>query len=86
MRDHVQYRIDGVTYRWSGWLGCQLESREWFRPPAGTTRRIAGFEMTIWRTERQGLKIRCNWALSSSGTLDDHTKRIHELQSTLRKL
>jgi hypothetical protein len=86
MRDHVQYRIDGVTYRWSGWFGCQLESLEWFRPPAGTKRRVAGFVMTIWRTERRGLKVCCNWALEPSDNIDVHARRIYDLQDILRKL
>lgn len=59
------YRIDGKLYDWFGWLGTQLVSREWFRPPAGTVREILGERFHVTRTERRGWLIKTHWALSA---------------------
>jgi hypothetical protein len=86
----VFYLLDGVIYRWSGWCGCQLESIEWRRPPAGTQRVLTidfeRFEFTVFNTSRHGLKIRSTWALSHGGSLDEQDARIFHLQTTLRKI
>lgn len=36
----AEFIINGTRYRWSGWLGCQLESMEWRTLPAGTQRHL----------------------------------------------
>ena len=86
--------FDGIRYRWNGWGGCQLESLEWRRPPAGTTR-ILEFEngkpsimVTVFSTERKGLfrRCRCTWAVSKSGSYDECSERIKELKDALRGL
>lgn len=92
MSARAQFLINGRIYKWSGWLGCQLESYEWFRVPAGTSRDLeirVGYPavtMTVFTTQREGLKIRTTWAVASIGTLDEHSNRVKELQDSLRKL
>lgn len=88
----VRFIFDGVTYKWSGWFGCQLESWEWNVLPAGTKRRLDfGYgkpkvELTIYTTKREGFKVRTTWAISDSGTHDEHSARIHELKRALASL
>jgi len=86
--------FDGIKYQWSGWDGCQLESLEWRRPPAGTTR-ILDFEngkksiaVTVFTTERSGWlrRCRCTWAVSKIGSYDERSERINELRDALRGL
>ena len=86
--------FDGISYRWSGWLGCQLESLEWRRPPAGTTRMLyfdngkPPVEVTVFSTKRLGLfrRCRCTWAVSKIGSYDERSERINELRDALRGL
>ena len=84
----------GIKYRWSGWAGCQLESFEWLRPPAGTTR-VLDFgigkekvKVTVFTTERSGWlrKCRCTWAVSNSGDMNEHNARIWALKHALAGL
>ena len=88
----VRFIFDGVTYRWSGWFGCQLVSYEWRTLPAGTMRRLefdAGkphIDLTIFSTKREGLKVRTAWSVSDRGTHDEHTARIYELKHALAAL
>ena len=56
--------LDGRKYRRTGWFGCQLESMEWRRVPAGATREIAGQSFRVFTTDRDGLKFRTTWCLS----------------------
>ena len=88
----VHFIFNGIRYRWNGWLGCQLESYEWFTPRVGT-RRLLNFnngsaptEVVIFSTQRSGLKTRCTWSVSCSGTHDTHVKRIERLRDELRNL
>jgi hypothetical protein len=85
--------INGKMYRWSGWFGCQLESVDWRRARAGEQIVLdfkdfnKSFTLTAFGTERLGLfRFRNMWALSNSGTHDEHTARIYDLQNTLRRL
>ena len=86
--------FDGTRYRWSGWLGCQLESLEWKRPPAGTTRMLdfdngkPPVEVTVFSTKRLGLfrRCRCTWAVSKSGSFDERSDRVRALLEALRGL
>ena len=88
----VQFIFDGITYKWSGWLGCQLESYEWKTLPAGTERRLnfdcgkPSIELTIFSTKREFFKVRTMWAVSDRGTYEEHTARIYELKSALASL
>lgn len=84
--DHAIYVLNGREYRWSGWHGCQLESKEWSRVPAGTQRKIAGFDFRVFTTHREWLRYRTTWALAISGDLDYCNTRIRALQSHLRAL
>lgn len=88
----AEFVIGGHRYRWSGWLGCQLESIEWRTLPAGTQRDLAltlgkqPITVTVHSTRREGLRVRTTWAVSSTGTLDEHNARICELRKQLREL
>lgn len=89
----VYFLIDGQEYTFqSGW-GCQLLSFEWKRVPAGTRRTLkldhsTWIEVTVFTTRRPRWfkKVEITWAVSNSGTHDEHTARIHELRDSLRKL
>ena len=85
------FLIGGVKYRWTGWFGCQLESLEWNRVPAGTRRTLdighhQPIEITVYTTKRVGLRVRTTWALSHSGTLDEQNARIESLRTALSSL
>ena len=87
----AEFIIDGRRVRWSGWLGCQLESMEWRRVPAGTEWSFTlgygkTFHMCVFTTRRNGLRIRTTWALPAHGTIDQHNARIRELQNALRNI
>ena len=85
------FLIDGVFYTFSPGFGCQLESNEWKRVPAGTERVIksaygdsivvrvnsADWDKFMWRT---------TWEVSPSGTIDEHHTRIRELENILNTL
>ena len=92
MKNGVFARIGGIVYRWNGWAGCQLESYEWRRVPAGT-RRVLDFGLgkpkitvTVWTTERKCpfRKVRTLWAVSERGSTDEHNARISELKNALK--
>lgn len=89
----ARFILDGREYRWSGDLGCQLESLERTPPPAGTTRTLYfgigkdPIDVTVYSTKREGIrKYRATWAVSKSGTHDEHVTRIEKLRDSLRKL
>lgn len=91
MISYVQFIVNGATYKWVGWFGCQLESIEKKTLPAGTTRKLEvdykTFEMKIFITKRIGLrKVRTAWGLSNRGSIDEHNVRIRELRDALRRL
>ena len=91
-KDGVFARLGGVVYRWNGWFGCQLESIEWRRAPAGTERVLdfglgkPTITVTVWKTKRQGpfLKVRTLWAISARGSIDEHNARIFDLKNALK--
>ena len=70
--DRAYVVLGGRRYSWSGWFGCQLESIEWRRVPAGTEREIAGRTFRVWRTERLWLRVRTLWCLTGLGRSIDH--------------
>lgn len=86
--------IGRVRYRWNGWFGCQLESREWRRPPAGTQRILdfgvgrPNIRVTVFSTRRWPWFGKCTvtWAVDPSGSLDEHSARIGELKNALKEL
>lgn len=92
MKNGVFARIGGIVYRWNGWAGCQLETCEWRRMPAGTSRVLdfgigkPKITVTVWKTERQCpfLKVRTLWAISERGSIDEHNARIFELKNALK--
>lgn len=92
MTPRAEFCIDGVRYRWCGYYGCQLESMEWFTVPAGTQRTLqlqtgeAPVTVTVFTTQREGLKVRTSWAVSARGTIEDHARRIENLREQLRRL
>jgi hypothetical protein len=61
-------------YRLIGGLGAQLTSYEWRAPPAGTRRRLAGYEFVVFQTHRKGLRVECSWATVSAHTVEDVRK------------
>lgn len=87
MRDHAVAIIAGRRYRWTGWFGCQLESMEWRRVPAGTEREILGRKFRVWRTEREWLRVRTLWCLIGLGrSVDEDSAKINALRDDLRAL
>ena len=84
--DHAILVLDGRHYRWSGWFGCQLESMEWRRRPAGTEREIAGRKFRVFSTVRAGIRYRTTWALAICGSVDYCNEQIRALKSALREL
>ena len=88
----IRFIFDGVEYRWCGFFGCQLESREWRTLPAGTTRELKfdfgrpSITMTIFSTKREGLKVKTTWAISKRGTHDEYLARIRGLKAALASL
>lgn len=40
--DNRYYWLSGQLYTWSGWLGAQLQSFQWFHPKPGEERRLGG--------------------------------------------
>lgn len=62
--ERAELILGGRRYRWCGWFGCQLESSEWRRPPAGTEREIVGRRFRVFTTKRAGLKVLVTWALA----------------------
>ena len=85
--DKVFFRINGKLYSWTGWLGCQLESREWLRVPAGTERTLLGEDFRVWRSDRDGLKYRTTWSLINlPENIDKANERIRGLKDKLAKL
>jgi len=46
------HKSEGRFYQFSGWLGAQLASYEWRAPNAGTRRRLAGMEFTVFQISR----------------------------------
>ena len=87
----IRFIFGGVQYRWCGFFGCQLESREWRTLPAGTTREFK-FDfwntttMTVFSTKREGLKVKTTWAVSKRGTHDEQLARIRGLKAALASL
>lgn len=86
MRAKAYVVIDGITYQWAGWFGCQLESLEWRRVPAGTERNILGHSMRVFTTRREGLKIRTTWTIPLHCGVDEANKRIRNFRKELREL
>ena len=88
----IRFIFDGVQYRWCGFFGCQLESREWRTLPAGTTRELkfdfgsTPITMTVFSTNREGLKVKTTWAVSKRGTHDEQLARIRGLKAALASL
>ena len=85
--DTVQFRINVVWYRWSGYFGCQLESLERERFPIGHMRRILGHDMAVFQVRRKRcIWFRTTWAVQPCRPLDNHRARIDALADDLRKM
>lgn len=88
----VRFFFDGIEYKWSGYLGCQLVSMERRTVPAGTTRRLnfgvgkEGIDITVYSTARRGLWVRTTWSVNKGGTHDEYVQRIERLRAALREL
>lgn len=80
--DDVYYWLSGRLYHQSGWLGAQLQSFEWRRPPAGTKRRLAGRDFVIFSTERRFFIVRCIWAMPGTQTNESVRALIEDLKKT----
>lgn len=87
------YKINNQLYWWTGWFGCQLESYEWRRVPAGTTRTLnledskGPIDFRVFTTERDGLKYRTTWSMvGNCGDINEENSRIHELRKRLSEL
>lgn len=55
---------NGRLYNFTGGLGAQLHSIEWFAPPAGTRRILAGREFKVFQASRRGLRVDVAWAMT----------------------
>ena len=87
MFDKAFFKLDGRMYTWSGWFGCQLESREWLRVPAGTSRNILGETFLVFRSDREGIKYTTTWSLVGlPENIDKANERLHLLRSRLAAL
>lgn len=67
------YTINGVTYKWCGWFGCQLESVEWRKPPQSwpeRNRKLLGFDFEPFTVNRVGVRWRITWCLTEIGKAD----------------
>lgn len=53
----------GRFYRAKGWLGCQLQSTQWFHPLAGERRILNGREYCIFQSSRRWLRVETTWRL-----------------------
>lgn len=84
--DDTVYFWASRPYRWSGWLGAQLESYERRRPPAGAERRMFGRDFRIFSTKREGAWYRCAWTLTRiPEDIDKANHVIREFQSKIRE-
>lgn len=77
------FEIDDRAYRWAGWFGCQLSSREWRRPAPQDTRRILGREFRPFRVERSGLRWEIRWALIGWSSAQEQHQMISKLHADL---
>jgi len=79
---------NGRLYRFCGGLGAQLQSYEWFAPPAGTRRTLCGVEYKINYTIRYCLlRVECSWeAVDAPPGLDAKHAYIRMLKSELDQL
>lgn len=85
--DKAFFRLNGKLYGWRGWLGCQLESREWFRVPAGTERKLLGETFRVWSSDREGLKFATCWSLVGlSNDINEANERLRKFREQLARL
>lgn len=84
---HKLYVFDGVVYQPEGWFGCQLESFEWRRPPAGTQRVLKAlrkdYTVTVFTTRRLGLLVKCTWSIQLPRDVREANKAIREFYEEL---
>lgn len=89
------YIIDGVAYRRSGWLGCQLESWQFTHPKQNELRLLKhhdflnkqGFEIELASSRRELLRVRCTWRLTHCfNTMDQYVERIKKLYSDIERI
>jgi hypothetical protein len=91
---HAQLFIGGFVYRWTGWFGCQLETWEWRRVPAGTRRLIEfdgkHYEVHVWSTGarkwRTRWKVPTLWTIPLDCNLDEANARLRKFKDDLRGL
>lgn len=77
---------NGRLYSFTGGLGAQLRSIEWFAPPAGTRRILAGREFKVFQTSRRGLRVDVAWAMTPMPPgLDAMHAEIAKLRDLLEK-
>jgi len=87
----VEFVFDGVAYKFGTGFGAQLTSLEWRRPPAGTRRRLAlwygpYYDITIFQTYRQGMRIRCDWTIHLTGSTDEQLAQVRDLRKFLQDI
>ena len=89
----IEIIINKIKYKWSGWYGCQLESFEFRRLPAGTERELNlgitnGFQkIRLFSTRRTGyFTVRHTWSITLSGDIDKQNAQIREFRNKLRSL
>lgn len=80
------FKSGGKIYRWTGWFGCQLESLEWWRVPAGTKRKMFDETFTVFSTERRGLMVITRWTMALPDETNEAHEKIKGLKERLRSL
>lgn len=94
--NYILYVIDDIKYRKTGWFGCQLESYEWRRVKAGTTRKIDLIfedyttELRVFTTGKRSLKhwfkVHTTWTIPLYGTIENQSNKIQEFYAALKEL
>lgn len=84
--------FDNIIYTWCGWFGAQLESIEYKRIHAGTTRELRddakGFYyiLKIVRSEREGfLRFRNVWTINIPDDLTKANEVLNKFKTDLSK-
>lgn len=81
--DDRYYWLSGRLYTWSGWLGAQLQSFQWFHPRPGEERRLGGRIYKPFHSVRQGLRVRVCWCTKLPDDINAANALLRQIQSEL---
>lgn len=74
------YWLSGRMYHQTGWIGCQLQSFEFFQPPVGERRRLVGREFRLTNAKRRFLLVQCSWCMVDDITNESVRALIDDLK------